>query len=150
MAWFKLEQLYRRATLDLMAHQPVTPQTRIAAADIGVIGYQSGVRILDTLGLISPEAVAYYPLPDEAYVIPYAVSTELVLAERPNYLIVLEVYARNTALRSAAFREQYELVRKWPTGIYGSDGLLVYRLSPAQASAGRRPTRLASRRPGCP
>jgi hypothetical protein len=139
MAWFKLEQLYRRATLDLMASQPVTPRTRIAAADIGVIGYESGVPILDTLGLISPEAVNYYPLLDEAYVIAYAVSTELLLAERPDYLIVLEVYARNTLLHSAAFDEQYELYKTWPTDIYGSNGLLVYRLHPQIARQGGIP-----------
>ncbi len=139
MAWSKLEQLYRRATLDLMANQPVTPQTRIAAADIGVVGYESGISILDTLGLISPEAVAYYPLPDEAYVIPYAVSTELILAERPDYLIVLEVYARNTLLRSAAFDAQYELYKTWPTDIYGSNSLLVYRHSPLVTNQGGMP-----------
>jgi hypothetical protein len=130
MAWFKLEQLYRWVTLDLMADQPITPQTRIAAADIGVIGYESGVPILDTLGLISPDSVDYYPLPDQAYVIAYAVSSELILAERPDYLIVLEVYARNTLLRSAAFDAQYELYKTWPTDIYGSSSLLVYRQRP--------------------
>jgi hypothetical protein len=139
MAWFKLEQLSRRATLDLMANQPVTPQARIAAADIGAIGYESEVPILDTLGLVSPEAAAYYPLPDEAYVIPYAVSTELILDERPDYLIVLEVYARNTLLRSTAFDAQYDLYKAWPTDIYGSNSLLVYRLGSVATSQGGMP-----------
>jgi hypothetical protein len=127
MAWFKLELLYRRAVSDLMTHQPITSETRIAAGDIGVIGYVSGARILDTVGLVSPEAVSYYPLPETAYVITYAVSTELLLAERPDYAILLEVYARNTLQRSPAFAEQYEVYRRWPTDIYGSEGLLVYR-----------------------
>jgi hypothetical protein len=127
MAWFKLELLYRRVALDLLAGQPITPGTRIAAGDIGAIGYYSGARILDTVGLISPEAVGYYPLSEEAYVIAYAVSSDLILAEQPDYLIVLEVYVRNTLLRSAAFGQEYELYRKWPTDIYGSNGLLVFR-----------------------
>lgn len=127
MAWFKLEELYRRATRDLVAREDITPETRIAAGDIGVIGYKSGARILDTVGLVSPKAVRYYPLPDEAYAITFAIPTELILDQQPDYLIALEVYVRNTLLRSDAFLQQYELVRRWPTDIYGSDGLLVYR-----------------------
>lgn len=127
MAWFKLEQLYRRATLDLVANEPITPDTRIAAGDIGVIGYLSGARILDTVGLVSPEAVGYYPLPDEAYAFPYTVSTDLILDQQPDYAILLEVYTRNTLQRSEAFAQVYEVYRRWPTNIYGSEGLLVYK-----------------------
>jgi hypothetical protein len=127
MAWFKLEQLYRRATRDLVAREPITAETRIAAGDIGAIGYESGARILDTVGLVSPEAVVYHPLPDEAYVITYAIPTELILDEQPDYVMTLEVYVRETLLRSRAFLRQYELVHRWETDIYGSEGLLVYR-----------------------
>jgi arabinofuranosyltransferase len=127
MAWFKLEQLYRKATLDLKANEPLTPPTRIAAGDIGVIGFESGTRILDTLGLVSPQSTPYYPLPDGEYAFTYAVSTDLILDEQPDYVIVLEIYVRNTLNQSVAFGEQYELYRKWPTDIYDSDSLLVYR-----------------------
>jgi hypothetical protein len=131
MAWFKVEQLYRSATMDLRAREPISAQTRIAAGDIGVVGFVSEARILDTLGLVSPESVPYYPLPEESYVIGYAVSTDLVLKESPDYLVLLEVYIRNTLLRSPDFARQYELHRKWPTDIYGSDGMLVFRRSTA-------------------
>jgi hypothetical protein len=127
MAWFKLEELYRRATSDLKANQRVTAESRIAAGDIGVVGFVSQARILDTLGLVSPESIPYYPLPDEAYAISYAVSVDLILEQQPDYIIVLEVYARNTLLRSETFARQYELYRKWPTNIYTSDGMLVFR-----------------------
>ena len=127
MAWFKLEQLYRQATSDLVAREPVTAETVIAAGDIGVVGFVSGARILDTLGLISPASTAYYPLPDAAHATTYAVSTDLILDGQPDYVILLEVYLRNTLARSDAFAAQYELVHKWPTDIYESDGMLVYR-----------------------
>jgi hypothetical protein len=127
MAWFKLEQLYLRVTRDLVERAPITAETRVAAGDIGAVGYESGARILDTVGLISPQAVGYYPLPAEAYTIQYAIPTELILDELPDYLVVLEVYVRNTLLRSEAFAELYELDLRWETDIYGSDGLLVFR-----------------------
>ena len=112
---------------DLKANQPVTPDTTIAAGDIGVIGFVSGARILDTLGLVSPQSTPYYPLPDEAYAFTYAVSTDLVLDELPDYLILLEIYVRNTLSQSEAFAGQYEIYKEWPTDIYGSASMLVYR-----------------------
>jgi hypothetical protein len=127
MAWFKLEQLYRQVTSDLVASEPVTAETRIAAGDIGVVGFVSGARILDTLGLISPGSTAYYPLPDAAHATTYAVSTDLILDKQPDYIVLLEVYLRYTLARSDAFAAQYELIHKWPTDIYESDGMLVYR-----------------------
>ncbi|MBN1639594.1 MAG: hypothetical protein JXA09_00070 [Anaerolineae bacterium] len=127
MAWFKLEQLYRQATLDLVARREVTPETRIAAADIGAVGYYSGARILDTLGLVSPGSTTYYPLPAEAHAITYAVPVQLVLDEAPDYAILLEVYARYTLETSPAFAATYARDRVWPTDIFGSEGMIVYR-----------------------
>jgi hypothetical protein len=92
-----------------------------------VVGFVSEARILDTLGLVSPQSTAYYPLPEEAYAMTYAVSTDLILDQQPDYLVLLEVYVRNTLQRSSAFSEAYELYKKWPTDIYESDGMLVFR-----------------------
>ena len=129
MAWFQLAELYRQATLDLMAHQPVGPETVIAVADIGIVGYISGAQILDTLGLVSPQSTGYYPLPAQAHVIIYAVPTELILDQQPDYVILLEVYVRNTLLRSPEFAAHYELYRSRPTDTYiqGSKAMLVFR-----------------------
>jgi len=127
MAWFKLEDLYRQVTEDLMRAKDISPDTLIAAGDIGVIGYVSNARILDTVGLISPESIPYYPLDPSAYVINYAIPTQLILDQQPDYVIVLEVYVRRTLLESPKFREQYQLLRQWDTDIYGSRALLVFR-----------------------
>ena len=127
MAWFKLEDLYRQVTEDLMRANDISPDTLIAAGDIGVIGYVSNARILDTVGLISPESIPYYPLDPSAYVINYAIPTQLILDQQPDYVIVLEVYVRRTLLESPEFREQYQLLRQWDTDIYGSRALLVFR-----------------------
>ncbi|MDY7039773.1 MAG: hypothetical protein SVX38_02800 [Chloroflexota bacterium] len=127
MAWFKLEQLYEKAILNLMTTEPISADTLIAAGDIGMIGYRSGARILDTVGLVSPEAVPYYPLDLVAYdTFTYAISPALILDMQPDYVIVLEVYVRHTLLESPEFLERYQLLRRWDTNIYGSDGLLVF------------------------
>jgi hypothetical protein len=125
MAWHKLELIYERVGRDLAGQ--IDPQETIAAGDVGALGYFSGARILDTVGLISPQATAYYPLPQPAYVINYAIATDLILMQSPDYVVFLEVYGRNTLLKDARFKAAYELVETIPTDIYGSEGMLVWR-----------------------
>jgi hypothetical protein len=125
MAWFKLEQLYTQVGRELAPE--VTPQTVIAAGDIGALGYFSGARILDTLGLISPQSTGYYPLPPDQLVINYAISADLMADQQPDYVIFLEVYGRRTLLTDSRFLAAYTLREKIPTDIYGSDGMLVYQ-----------------------
>lgn len=127
MAWFKLEQLYAQVGRELAPE--VTPQTVVAAGDIGALGYFSGARILDTLGLISPQSTAYYPLPPGQLVINYAISADLIADQKPDYVVFLEVYGRRTLLADPRFLESYTLRQKIPTDIYGSDGMLVYHRS---------------------
>ncbi|MEK7323925.1 MAG: hypothetical protein AAB217_01560, partial [Chloroflexota bacterium] len=140
MAWFKLEQLYTQVGKELAPR--ITPQTVIAAGDIGALGYFSGARILDTIGLISPESVPYYPLPREQLIINYAISADLIADRRPDYVVFLEVYGRRTLLADPRFTADYTLIKKIPTDIYGSDGMLVYQrnLTPSQAWQMYRPS----------
>lgn len=125
MAWHQLELLYEQVGRELSPQ--VGPDTVIAAGDVGALGYYSGARILDTVGLMSPEAVRYYPLPESAYVINYAIAPDLILDERPDFVVILEVYGREGLLRDPRFAREYTLVERIPTDIYGSEGMLVYR-----------------------
>ncbi len=128
MAWIKLETLYRQVALDLKAPLAATGG-RLAAGDIGALGWFTNAPILDLVGLVSPQAQEYYPLPAEAYDINYAVPADFVLAEQPDVIVILEVYGRNTLAQDSRFGEAYELWRTYPTDIYGSEGMLVYRQS---------------------
>lgn len=134
MAFIRLEALYARVAESLKAQGqaqglPLHSQT-IAAGDIGVLGYATGARILDTLGLVSPEASRYYPLPSEAYVGNYAVAPALIAAARPDVIVILEVYGRKTLLTDPAFQASYRLVQRWDDPVvnelYRSEGLLVF------------------------
>jgi arabinofuranosyltransferase len=129
MAWFKLELLYGQAA-DLVRAR-MHPGDVVAAGDIGAVGWFTGAPILDTLGLISPEAVPYYPLDPSLLVISYAMSADLIRDQNPDYVITPEVYVRNTLLPAAWFHRQYRLIAKLDTDIYGSDGLLIFeRVAP--------------------
>ena len=134
MAWFKLELLYREAAQvineDLQSTKdPTHPKPILAAADVGVLGYYTGLEILDLVGLNSREALDYYPLEKSAYVSNYAVPEDLVLDKKPEYLVILEVYGRNNLLKNPSFLNQYKLMHKIETDIYGSQGMLAYKRS---------------------
>lgn len=131
MAWYKLELLYRQAA-DFVAPQMEpgdvpAPEVVLAAGDVGVLGYYTPARILDTVGLNSPETLDYYPLDPKFYVINYAVAPDLILDQQPDWVVTLEVYGRLGLLPDPRFQAQYELAMKIPTDIYGSDGMLVFR-----------------------
>jgi hypothetical protein len=124
MAWFKLELLYRQAA-DFLAPR-LSANSRLAAGDVGVLGFYTPARILDTVGLNSPESLRYYPLDEKYYVINYAIPSQLILTEQPDYVVILEVYGRKTLLADARFQQQYTLLHTIPTDIYGSQGMLIF------------------------
>ncbi|GAB4527299.1 MAG: hypothetical protein Fur0018_12880 [Anaerolineales bacterium] len=126
MAWYELELLYRRAAHYLMTQTPPDARPVLAAGDVGVLGFETDWQILDLVGLNSPEATAYYPLPAEMYVINYAVPPDLVLDARPDYLVILEAYGRSGLLQDGRFQKSYRLLEKFDTDIYGSDGMLIF------------------------
>lgn len=127
MAFIELELLYKEAA-DLLNSELGATQT-IAAGDVGVLGYFTAAPILDLVGLNSTQTLAYYPLDANFYGdFVYAVSPDLVMTEMPDYVVILEIYGRYGLLRAERFIAAYEMIESLPTTIYGSDGLLIFRL----------------------
>ena len=124
MAFIELELLYQEAAERVRTQ--LSSDQLLAASDIGALGYYTEARILDLLGLVSPEASRYYPASPSAYVINYAIPPEVVLDLKPDTLVILEVYGRNGLLIDPDFQQSYDLVDQLPTDIYGSRGLLIF------------------------
>lgn len=124
MAWYELELLYQNAAQIVKPY--LTPDTTLAAGDVGVLGYNTQVRILDTVGLNSPEALDYYPLDKKYYVTNYAVAPDLIIDQQPDLVVLLEVYGRLGLFIDPRFMEQYDLLALLPTDIYGSEGMHIY------------------------
>lgn len=125
MAYIKLELLYRQAAERIAAG--LTSESLLAAGDVGVLGYYTPARILDTVGLNSPISTGYYPLPAGDYVINYAIPAALILDQLPDWIVILEVYGRNTLLPDPAFQATYRLVETIDTDMYGSEGMLIFQ-----------------------
>ncbi len=127
MAWYQLELLYRQAADSLSAEISQLPATpTLAAGDVGVLGFFTGARILDTVGLNSPQSTEYYPFDPSEYVINYAIPADLILDQHPDFIVILEVYGRKSLLPDPGFQQAYSLRQKIPTDIYGSDGMLIF------------------------
>lgn len=124
MAFIKLELLYAQAAAQIAPS--INSSTLLAAGDVGVLGYSTPARILDTVGLNSPVSLNFYPLDPSAYVINYAIPASLILDQQPDWVVILEAYARNTLLQDERFLHQYRLYAVLPTDIYGSQGLLIF------------------------
>ena len=98
----------------------------MGAGDIGVLGYRTGLRVLDTVGWVTPETTYHSPADPAIYAINYAIPADLMLALDPDYIVILEVYGRRELLPDPGFQSRYRLLAKLDTDIYGSDGMLIY------------------------
>ncbi len=134
MAWHELELVYRELGLQLRDEYGVTAQTRVASADIGAVGYYSRATIIDTVGLVTPELVAYYPFdpairvttPDPQI---YAVPPDLILDTQPDYFITPEGFVRLGLEQMPAFTDAYTVAHEVPFEFYGTGIRLYVRVS---------------------
>lgn len=124
MAWYQLELLYQKAAQIVSPY--LKPDTTLAAGDVGVLGYLTQARILDTVGLNSPVALQYYPLDEKYYITNYAVAPDLIIDQQPDLVVLMEVYGRLGLFQDQRFIDQYDLLALIPTDIYGSEGMLIY------------------------
>ena len=124
VVWTEREDLYRRAAKFLEPR--LRPSDVVAAPEIGALGYYCDCRILDTVGLISPEAVKYYPLPAKMYAVNYAVPPDLIRDQKPTYLVSLDVFTRRSLDAAPWFSQEYRLVEQAVTGVFGSRSLLIF------------------------
>jgi hypothetical protein len=99
----------------------------IAAPEIGALGYASNLHILDTVGLVSPVALGYYPLLPDQLVTDNAIPPQLILDQRPDVVVTLDAFAQRSLLPDAAFQHAYRLERSYPAPIWQSEELLMFR-----------------------
>jgi hypothetical protein len=129
MAWNDIEINYRRIGEELRTQYGVTPETLVASGDIGAVGYYSRARILDTVGLVTPEIGHYYPFDDSllAEGANYAVPPAIILDYRPAYVVMMSLYIENSLAADPTFAELYTVADSIPTDYYGGEMLLFQR-----------------------
>ncbi len=143
MAWHLIELYYQRLGTELRDKYGVTPDTVVASADIGAIGYFSRARIVDTVGLVTPEYSSYYPVAPSLVVNAgnehenYAIPPQLIKDAKPAYFVTMEAFVRLGLEKDSQFKADYgDPIEKIPTGFYGTDMRLYKRQTPGDQSPG--------------
>ncbi len=98
----------------------------IITNEIGMLGYYAPARIFDSVGLVSPEALKYYPIPANELASNNAIPSRMINELKPEYVVSLELFVRNSLKLSPQFMSGYTLLQKIPSDMYGSDGLLIF------------------------
>jgi hypothetical protein len=119
------EQLYLSVGHGLAASLP--EGATIAAAEIGALGWASNLRVLDTVGLVSPAALPYYPLPADQFVTDSAIPAQLINDRKPDAVVTLDAFAQRSLLTDSAFQRDYRLEAEYPASVWQSQALLLFR-----------------------
>jgi hypothetical protein len=119
------ERLYREVASEYAS--VFGRESLVAAPEIGALGYFSGARILDTVGLVSPVALPYYPLAHNIYATSYAVPPELIRDTSPRFLVTMEVFISRGLLQTEWFRAEYEEIDRRYTSAFRGTYLLVFQ-----------------------
>jgi hypothetical protein len=105
--------------------------TRIAAPEIGSLGYYFEGLLLDGCGLVSPEVIPFLPVPIEQRftAMTGAISLEMVQATNPEWIATMPIFAKKSLFPSAWFKESYEVVGgvPLPKEIWTSKEIVVLR-----------------------
>lgn len=120
------EEAYQAAAAFLSSQ--VTPETTVALPEIGAFGYASNARILDTVGLVSPQALRFYPLPSGSYKGNNAVPPGLIESERPKFLVGLDAHIQENLTEADWFKREYALIWSAPVAIWNSTIYIFERL----------------------
>jgi hypothetical protein len=144
--WDKRREAAYFATAERL--RPVLTQgATVMGSENGALGWGLRGRVIDTVGLITPGAERFYPIPASQLAIDYAVPPQLVLAMRPDFFVSLEIFIRQSCLVDPAFQAAYavdESLSDRSQSTFGSQGLLVFRRVPAatneSATPGSRPS----------
>jgi hypothetical protein len=106
--------------------------SQIAATEIGVIGYSiPTAQILDTVGLVSPDATRYHLGRGVATLAEVdAGSTDFVLAKRPDFVISLDSLGMAYMENNPAFHARYHKVYERPTSVFHSKSLQIWQRDP--------------------
>jgi hypothetical protein len=102
------------------------PADRVAAPEIGIVGFRLDRTILDACGLVTPEAIPHLPVPpeqrgDRQGVIPI----DFVMQTNPEWIVTNPMHAARGLLESPWFVSRYEASYTDHVEMEGSKALAV-------------------------
>ena len=120
---------YREVASEL--NELAAADDRLAASEIGALGFYFSGEILDGCGLVTPAAIPFLPVAgsDRDHQANGAIALEFVQATAPEWVVTLPVFARQSLLDSEWFQSQFLLAGRLPLPkeIWSSQEVLVFR-----------------------
>lgn len=95
----------------------VSPDSLIALEEIGVLGYHLNARVLDTVGLVSPQTTEIQRAGGTA--------ADVIRVHRPDYVATMDCFL-GPVLADVRFADSYTLVAEFPSDIWDCKTVLVY------------------------
>jgi len=107
-------RVYQYAAIARWLNDRVRPTERVCLSEIGTLGYYYHGRVLDGLGLVSPEALRYQPTALRSSPLYGALPRALVHDLRPEYVVSMDIFAEDLFFVDPWFQQHYALVGRWP------------------------------------
>jgi len=107
-------RVYQYAAIARWLNDRVPPTERVCLSEIGTLGYYYHGRVLDGLGLVSPEVLRYHPNALRSNPLYGALPPPLVHDLRPEYVVSMDIFAEYLFFADPWFQQHYALVGRWP------------------------------------
>lgn len=121
--------MYKRACIYILKHG--TGGGRVATWEPGLVGFVlSKERIVDLGGLVTDQALKFYPVPNgERTRLPVqgSIPPQSVLELKPEWCLFFDCLADNGLMADSQFMSEYEMERFWQGSIMGGKGLYLFR-----------------------
>ena len=106
-----------------------------AVVEVGVVGYGCESKIFDLLGLVSPDALKLYPVPQESRSeCGLSIPPQYARLYKPERILTLDCFGRNGLFEDEYFKRNYALEWFWENNSFGSLGVLLYKRIPTDSS----------------
>lgn len=115
--------------LAALINDEVNENSVIIAPEYGAFGYHTKAKMLSSIGHNNKEMLNYLPAPFEE-VVPYmnnSITKEMIRVFKPDYVLSLEAFIRESLLKSPDFFKDYEIVAVRKSKVFNSKGLLLFR-----------------------
>lgn len=108
----------------------------LAVVEVGVIGYGLESKIFDLLGLVTPEVLKLYPVPeDKRAECGCSIPPEYARIYKPERILTLDCFCRNGLFEDEYFKKNYHLEWWWDNNAFGSLGVALYKKIPTDSSS---------------
>jgi hypothetical protein len=107
-------RVYQYANIARWLGARAGPTDRVCLSEIGALGYYYPGKVLDGLGLVSPEALRYHPNRLRSSPLYGAIPPALVHDLRPEYVVSMDVFAQHLFFADPWFQQHYALIGRWP------------------------------------